>query len=77
MLRQVAAAGINGRGGDSLSDVPKIERRYGDCDVTITFKENTDNIKDRVLWLLMESYRERIKQDKQTDTSVGESSKVG
>ena len=62
MSCKVAAAGIDGRGGDSLSDTPKIERRYGDCDVTITFKENARDIKDNVLWLIMESYRERLTQ---------------
>jgi len=59
---KVAAAGIDGRGGDSLSDTPKIECRYGDCDVTITFKENAGDVKDNVLWLMLENYKERISE---------------
>ena len=62
MPGEVAASGIDGRGGDSLSDTPKIERRYGDCDVTITFKENAGDVKDNVLWLMLENYKERISE---------------
>jgi hypothetical protein len=29
--------------------VVKIERQYGDCDVTITFKEKAENVKEKVL----------------------------
>ena len=71
MRRQVAASGTYGWGGDSLSDIPKIQRRYGDCDVTITFKESADNVKDKVLWLLMENYRERLAENKQDDAPQG------
>ena len=35
-------------------------RRYGECDVTIVFKENARDIKDDVLWLMLENYKERI-----------------
>ena len=62
MLRKVAEAGYNGGGGDNLSDTPKIERRYGDCDVTITFKEKAEDVKDAVLWLMLENYKERISE---------------
>ena len=47
-------------GGESLNE--KIERRYGECDVTITFKEEAEDIKDKVLWLLLENYKSRIEQ---------------
>ena len=47
-------------GGDSLNE--KIERRYGECDVTITFKEEAEDINDKVLWLLLENYKSRIEQ---------------
>ena len=47
-------------GGDSLNE--KIERRYGECDVTITFKENAEDIKEKVLWLMLENYKSRIEQ---------------
>lgn len=63
MPGKVAASGIDGRGGDNLSDTPKIERRYGDCDVTITFKETAEDIKDQVLWMMMENYKERISKE--------------
>ena len=75
MLRQVVEAGFNGRGGDSLSEKPKIERKYGDCDVTITFKESAEDIKDSVLWLMLENYKDRIIQNAKTE--AGEEKKTG
>ena len=62
MLRKVASSGIDGRGGDSLKETPKIVRRYGECDVTITFKEKAEDVKDDALWLMLENYKERISE---------------
>ena len=47
-----------------MSDISdeKIERHYGQCDVTLTFKDKAEDIKDTVLWLLLENYRARIEQ---------------
>lgn len=60
MLRKVAEAGYNGGGGDSLSEEPKIERRYGNCDVTITFKGSNPKLKENLLSLLCDSFEERV-----------------
>ena len=60
MSGEVAAAGIDGRGGDSLSEEKKIVRNYGGCEVTLTFKEAAEDIKEHVLWLMLENYKERI-----------------
>lgn len=39
----------------------KIVKNYGKCQVTITFNEqNSDSLK-RVMWLLIESYCDRVK----------------
>ena len=62
MLWQVAEAGYNCGGGDNLSEEPKIVRRYGCCEITISFKENAEDIKDKILWLLLENYKERISE---------------
>ena len=62
LYKQVIETSTNGGGGDSLNDAPKIERRYGDCDVTITFKEKAEDVKDDVLWLMLENYKERISE---------------
>lgn len=64
-------------GGESLSEIPKIEKRYGDCDVTITFKENAEDIKDKVLWLMLENYKERISQKAMESVSERGDSKAG
>ena len=77
MLRKVAEAGYNCRGGDNLSEEPKIERRYGDCDVTITFKENAEDIKDKILWLLLENYKEHLSQKMSAVVSGNEDKRVG
>ena len=39
------------------------------CEVTITFKEKSEETKDKALWLILESFKERI--DKQLKMSVG------
>lgn len=41
----------------------KIVRDIGRCEVTITFKgHNDEDVKDKVMWLLLESYCERINE---------------
>ncbi len=41
----------------------KIVRDIGGCEVTITFKgHNDEDVKDKVMWLLLESYCERINE---------------
>ena len=77
MSGKVAASGINGRGGDSLSETPKIEHRYGECDVTITFKEKAEDVKDDVLWLMLENYKEHLSQKMSVVVSGNEDKRVG
>ena len=38
----------------------KIVRQYSGCEVTIVFKENSPEIKEKVLALLLENYQTRI-----------------
>jgi hypothetical protein len=38
----------------------KIVRQYSGCEVTIVFKENNPEIKEKVLALLLENYQTRI-----------------
>ena len=64
LLRQVAEADFNGMGGNSLSEEPKIERRYCECDVTITFKGSNHKLKENLLSLLCDSFEERVMNSK-------------
>lgn len=38
----------------------KIVRQYSGCEVTIVFKENNPEIKEKVLALLLENYQTRV-----------------
>ena len=40
----------------------KIVKQYGGCEVTIVFKENNPEIKEKVLALLLENYQTRISE---------------
>ena len=73
LLCQVAEAGYNCEGGDSLSEKPKIERRYGDCDVTITFKGSNPKLKENLLSLLCDSFEERVMNSKNQKEDTKES----
>ncbi len=43
-----------------MNEEKKIERRYGQCDVTITFKGSNPKLKDDLLALLCDSFEKRI-----------------
>ena len=60
MSGEVAASGINGRGGDSLSEEKEIHRQIAGCNVTITFNGYNPDIKKRILDMLCDSFEERI-----------------
>lgn len=38
----------------------KYIRQYGDCKVTLSFDETCCNTVDNVMWLLIESYADRV-----------------
>lgn len=38
----------------------EITEMYDDCEITIAFKNKAEPIKDQVLWLILESFKERI-----------------
>lgn len=42
--------------------IKKITKQYGDCEVTISFNGYNTKVKDKILWLLLESYHDRIKK---------------
>ena len=64
MLRQVAEAGYNCGGGESLSEEKEIHRQIAGCNVTITFKGYNPDIKEKILDLLCDSFEERVLNDK-------------
>ena len=64
-------------GGNNLSEKPKIVRRYGCCEITISFKENAEDIKDKILWLLLENYKEHLSQKMSVVVSGNEDKRVG
>ncbi len=41
--------------------------------MTLTFKETAEDIKEQVLWLMLENYKERIAQKALGDSTAGES----
>ena len=43
-----------------MNEEKKIERRFGQCDVTITFKGSNPKLKDDLLALLCDSFEKRI-----------------
>lgn len=43
-----------------MSNEPKIKRKYGESEVTITFKGNNPNIKEDVMNMLCDSFEERV-----------------
>ena len=40
----------------------KIVKQYGGCEVTIVFKENNPEIKEKLLALLLENYQTRVSE---------------
>ena len=40
--------------------------------MTVSFKEKSDDIKDRVLWLMMENYKDRISHKALEISAAGE-----
>ena len=60
MSNKVAASGIDGRGGDSLSEEKEIHRQIAGCNVTITFKGYNPDIKKKILDMLCDSFEEHI-----------------
>ena len=76
MSGKVAAAGIDGRGGDSLSEEKEIHRQIAGGNVTITFKGYDPEIKKKILDMLCNSFEERVmnsseeKKDDQTSKSA-------
>lgn len=38
----------------------KITRQYGGCEVTLSFNEKDSETMDKIMWLLIESYCERM-----------------
>lgn len=73
LRKQVAETGTYSRGGDSLSEEKKIERRYGQCDVTITFKGSNPKLKDELFSLLCDSFENRVmnNDEQKEDTDKG------
>ena len=73
MSGKVAAAGIDGRGGDSLSEEKDIHRQIAGCNVTITFKGYNPDIKKKILDMLCDSFEERVMNGKSQKEDTKES----
>lgn len=41
----------------------KLKRDYNDCEITLSFKGYNSDVKQNVLWLLTESYMDRVKAE--------------
>ncbi len=39
-----------------------LKRKYDGCEVALIFKEHNPEVKDKVLWLLLEDYQARISE---------------
>lgn len=60
MSGEVAASGVDGRGGDSLKEEKEIHRKIAGCNVTISFKGYNPDIKKKILDMLCDSFEERV-----------------
>ena len=70
-MRQVAEAGCQCRGGDSLNEPKEIHLKIGESNVTLTFKGYNPNIKQKILGLLCDSFEERVmKEAGESDNDV-------
>lgn len=54
------------------NDSPVIKRKYGDCEVTITFGEYNPGIKETILDLLCDSFVHRIMNEQRGENDTSE-----
>ena len=47
----------------------QINRKINGCEITMSFKPQSDNIKDKVLWMLIECFKTRISHNLKNDLS--------
>lgn len=45
----------------------EIVKEYGNCEVTLVFTEKDSNVLERVKWLLLENYADRVLKEKEFD----------
>lgn len=45
----------------------EIVKEYGNCEVTLIFTEKNSNVLERVKWLLLENYADRVLKEKDFD----------
>jgi|GEM_PF-4720586 len=45
----------------------KIIRQVGDCKVTITFGDSNPDLKENLMWAMMENYKKRILEQESED----------
>ena len=46
-----------------------IKENYNGCEVRIFFKPQAEDIKDKVLWLILECFKSRLKNEMNSDYS--------
>lgn len=47
----------------------RINRQINGCEIIITFKPQSEDIKDKVLWLILECFKSRINDYINSDSS--------
>ena len=50
----------------------KIIRQVGDCKVTISFGQSNPDLKENILWAMMENYKKRLFDPDVDDAKPGE-----
>ena len=50
----------------------KIIRQVGDCKVTISFGQSNPDLKENILWSMMENYKKRLFEPDDDDEKQGE-----
>ena len=54
-----------------------IKENYNGCEVRIFFKPQAEDIKDKVLWLILECFKSRLKKEKKAKGQSEKKSKKG
>ena len=50
----------------------KIIKKYGGCEITISFKEKSVELPEKIKWLLIESYCDRVNIEMTADNNTSD-----
>ena len=54
----------------------KIIKKYGGCEITISFKEKSVELPEKIKWLLIESYCDRVNIELTADNNTSDDLKA-